>query len=102
MKRILSILITLVISAGIFQFEACVSSQSEKNNQSHPVVTSQVIPEGYHDLFKPGVKDHMKLIISYERKLKDTVSNFLYDNQYIIQIYKLSGKYKLSLKNAVK
>ncbi len=60
-----------------------------------------MIPRDYENLFKPEIRDKLKLLNSYERSLHDTVSNFLYDGKLNVQIYKLSDRFNLSLKHTL-
>ena len=99
-----SIKMTLLAGAGILIFEwtACISNQNEEAFRSHPVLVTNHVPEYFNNLFKSQSKDKLRLINSYERIGRDTVSNFLYNQQYYIQLYKLSMNYSLSLKKSIK
>lgn len=101
-KQIFRFFLTVISIYITIQFGSCMSDQNQKILRDHPVLPSNVRPKDYDSLFTSQVTDKLKLIISYERKGKDTVSNFLYDNKYHIQVYKLSNTYNHSLKDFLK
>lgn len=98
LKKITLLAIMIYIAINC---ESCGPNQDEELDRRYPFIVSSFIPKYYDDLFKPDVKNKLKLINTYERKAKDTVCNFLYDEKYIIQVYKLSQMYNLSLKNSL-
>lgn len=79
-----------------------VSDETLKIFKSHPTIMSHTLPDYYSNLFQQKVKDKIHLTTSLEHIGRDTVCNFLYDQQYCIALYRLSRSYDFSLQNSLR
>jgi len=88
----------------VFIIISCNDPETEKYQkmlQSHPTIISQITPSFYLNLFQPKVKSKIKLIKSLEHIGRDTVSNFLYNQEYYVAIYTLARSYEFSLQKSL-
>jgi hypothetical protein len=95
-------IIFIIIIYTVTACDSCLSNEDEKIIQSHPVVISEVAPDYYLKLFRPATINKLKLTSSYENIGRDTVCNFLYDEKYYVQLYRLSRSYDFSVKSSLK
>ena len=69
--------------------------------RSHPTMISHNLPGYYLNLFQPKIRGKIKLMTSLEHIGRDTVCDFLYNQEYYIALYTLSRSYDFSLQNSL-
>ena len=91
----------IFLSLVAFGYDSCHSNRDKDFFLSHPQKISKNVPDYFKALFTKESQGKLRLLKTVERGYKDTISNFLYDGKFIIQLYKISNSYSYSLKNTI-
>jgi hypothetical protein len=78
------------------------SNKYQKIFKSHPTITSHTFPDYCSNLFQQNVRGKINWMTSIEHIGRDTVCDFLYDQEYYVALYLLSRSYNFSLQNSLK
>ncbi len=102
MKRtfvIIIVAIALIFIIRCFWSASQIFSSYSNNSKLDSVVTSQKVPDEYLKLFKD--RDKLILDVSKDSKRRNAISEFYYNQKFLIQVYKLDTINKLSVSKII-